>query len=129
VASQFLLAIFLIYIYVPKAGEHRLPLQASVVRVPHPRAGAKKALDLSSGWDGWPDGTFERLFCFEEVDLYNNLLVHWATRSHGVRGGNEFAEEWVEGKRLRRDCLGIIECDNPDCTFSIRPQTTPKAID
>jgi hypothetical protein len=90
---------------------------------------AKKGLDSSSDWDGWPDGTFQREFTFEEVDTYNNLQVHWATKSHGVRGGNNFADKWIDGKRLRRDCLGIITCDNPDCTIAIRPQTTPKGID
>ena len=84
---------------------------------------------MDSEWDGWPNGTFERQFTFEEVSTLDNLLVHWATKSHGVRGGNDFAEEWIDGKRLRRDCLGIIECDNPDCTIAIRPQTTPKGID
>jgi hypothetical protein len=59
------------------------------------------------GWDGWPDGMFEHLFTFEELESYNNLLVHWATKSRGVRGGNDFAEEWVDGKRLRRDCFAI----------------------
>ena len=88
-----------------------------------------KTQRLDSDWDGWPDGTFEREFTFEEVEAYNNLQVHWATKSHGVRGGNSFAEEWRDGKRLRRDCLGIIECDNPDCAIAIRPQTTPKGID
>jgi hypothetical protein len=99
------------------------------VRVPGPppTTQAKKALD--SDWDGWPDGTFETEFTFEEVDTYNNLQVHWATKSHGVRGGNNFAKEWIDGKRLRRDCLGIIKCDNPDCAIAIRPQTTPKGID
>lgn len=98
---------------------------------PPPRVKKAQALDSSSesGWDGWPDGTFEREFTFEEVDAYNNLQVHWATKSHGVRGGNDFAEEWMDGKRLQRHCLGIIQCDNPDCTMTIRPQTTPKGID
>ena len=64
--------------------------------VPPPQE--KKA--LSSDWDGWPDGTFEREFTFEEVDACNNLQVHWATKSHGIRGGNDFAEDWTDGKRL-----------------------------
>ena len=98
---------------------------------PPPRVKKAQALDSSSesGWDGWPDGTFEREFTFEEVDAYNNLQVHWATKSHGVQGGIDFAEEWMDGKRLQRHCLGIIQCDNPDCTMTIRPQTTPKGID
>ena len=103
-----------------------------MVTVPQAPPLAKKALldsNFDSDWDGWPDGIFERDFTFEEVDAYNNLQVHWATKSHGIRGGNSFAEEWIDGKRLRWDCLGIIECDNPDCPIAIRPQTTPKGID
>ena len=57
----------------------------------------KGALDID--WDGWPDGTFSWDFTFEEADTYNNLQVHWATKTHGVRGGDNFAEEWVNGKR------------------------------
>ena len=104
-----------------------MPLRApTTATVPLPLV--KNILDIGD-WDGWPDGTFESEFTFEEVDAYNNLQVHWATKSHGVRGGNNFAEEWVDGKRLHRDCLGIIKCDNPDCTITVRPQTTPKGID
>ena len=99
------------------------------VAVPPLRAKNSSSKVSDSDWNGWPDGTFEREFTFEEVNAYNNLQVHWATKSHGVRGGNNFAEEWIDGKRLRRDCLGIIQCDNPDCTITIRPQTTPKGID
>ena len=94
-----------------------------------PQAPPPEKQCLDSDWDGWPDGTFERKFTFEEVYAFNNLQVHWATKSYGVRGGNSFAEEWRDGKRLRRHCLGIIECDNPDCTIAIRPQTTPKGIE
>ncbi|KAF8815078.1 hypothetical protein BYT27DRAFT_7249550 [Phlegmacium glaucopus] len=92
-------------------GEQRVPMRAPTATVLPPPA--KKALDID--WDGWPDGNFEQEFTFEEVDTYNNLQVHWATKSHGVRGGNNFAEDWVDGKRLHRDCLGIIDStpDNP----------------
>ena len=31
-------------------------------------------------WDGWPDGTFERLFTHAEVDATQGLQVHWAMR-------------------------------------------------
>ena len=86
----------------------------------------KEALDID--WDGWLDGTFSRDFTFEEADTYNNLQVHWATKTHGVRGGDNFAEEWVNRKRVHWDCLGVIECDNPDCAITVRPQTHPKGI-
>ena len=58
-----------------------------------PPSSKKKISGSSSDWDGWPNGTFECEFTFEEVEAYNNLQVHWATKSHGVRGGNDFAEE------------------------------------
>ena len=73
-----------------------------MVTVPPPQE--KKA--LSSDWDGWPDGTFEREFTFEEVDACNNLQVHWATKSHGIRGGNDFAEDWTDGKKATPRLLG-----------------------
>jgi hypothetical protein len=82
-----------------------------------------------NGWDGWPDGFFERDFTFHDVDNYNNLQVHWATKTHGHRGGFDSSDTWEHGKKQHRECLGIIECDNPDCLITIRPQTTRARID
>jgi len=31
----------------------------------------------------------------------------------------KFECEFMFGKRLHQDCLGIIECDNPDCTITV----------
>ena len=80
-------------------------------------------------WDGWPDGFIERDFTFHDVDDYNNLQVHWATKTHGHRGGFDSADSWEHGKKQHRECLGIIECDNPDCLIAIRPQTTRARIE
>ena len=85
-ASNFQPIITLIFAYLLQSEENRRPVHASasVVRVP---TREKKALGCD--WDGWPNGTFELEFTFEEVEAYNNLQVHWATKSHGVRGGND----------------------------------------
>lgn len=32
-------------------------------------------------------------------------------------------------KTLHQDCLGITECDNPDCKITIQTQKTPEGID
>ena len=93
-----------------------MPLHASTIAtIPPPPV--NKALDVD--WNGWPDGLFECEFTFEQVEAYNNLQVHWATKSHGIHGGNSFAEEWINGRRLHRDSLGIIECNNPDCKIIV----------
>ena len=84
---------------------------------------------LAEKWNGWPDGFFERDFTFHEVDDYNNLQVHWATKTHSHRGGFDSADSWEHGKKQHRECLGIIECDNPDCLIAIRPQTTRARIE
>jgi hypothetical protein len=73
-------------------------------------------------WDGWPDGTFERLFTHAEVE---GLQVHWATRRHGGDRKGDLFLKTVEGGKSKRTCLGIIKCDNPDCQFLICPQTRP----
>jgi len=79
----------------------------------------EKEGELAERWDGWPDGFFERDFTFHDVDDYNNLQVHWATKTHGHRGGSDSADSWEHGKKQHRECLGIIECDNPDCLIAI----------
>jgi hypothetical protein len=80
-------------------------------------------------WDGWPDGIFEQEYTFEEVSDLDNLHIHWATRTNGHRGGNDFSESWMKGKRRHKECLGIIECDNPDCIIAVQPQTSKQGID
>jgi hypothetical protein len=81
-------------------------------------------------WDGWPDGTFERLFTHAEADATQGLQVHWAMRRHGGdRKGDLFSKTVEGGKKSKRTCLGIIKCDNPDCQIVIRPQTRPDGIE
>ena len=79
---------------------------------------------IAKKWDGWPDGFFEHDFTFHEVDNYNNLQVHWATKTHGHHGGFDSADSWEQGKKQHRECLSIIKCDNPDCLITIQPQMT-----
>jgi len=79
-------------------------------------------------WDGWPDGSFQCDFTFHKVDEDNNLQVHWSTKTHGHHGGSDFSDSWEQGKKSHKECLGIIECDNPDCLIAIRPQTTWRGV-
>jgi len=80
-------------------------------------------------WDGWPDGYFEKDFTFQEYDVTGRLKVHWAHRvGGGDRKGDLDAEQWENGKRSWRQCLGIISCDNPRCEVITRPNTTPHRI-
>lgn len=106
------------------------PLQVGVA-VPHtavPPSPPLSAPGSETKWDGWPNGIFEREFTFEEVSDLNNLQVHWATRTNGRRGGDDFATSWTSGKRRHKQCLGIIECDNPDCIIAVRPQTSQQGV-
>ncbi|KAJ6534085.1 hypothetical protein B0H19DRAFT_861479, partial [Mycena capillaripes] len=66
-------------------------------------------------WDGWPDGDFSCLFPMSFVEKHNNLQVHWATRPLGRRGGSTEAHRWKEGKLTRRQCEGVLECNDPEC--------------
>ncbi|KAF8169467.1 hypothetical protein K438DRAFT_1615022, partial [Mycena galopus ATCC 62051] len=75
-------------------------------------------------WDGWPDGDFTAVYPMDFVQSTDNLQVHWASSTLGGRhGGSAEAENWENGKLTRRQCQGIIECDNEHCTLVIRPQT------
>ena len=58
----------------------------------------------------------------------NNLYVHWATRMNGHHGGDDFAESWMGGKRGHKQCLGVIECDNPDSFITVQPQTSQQGV-
>ncbi|KAJ7761346.1 hypothetical protein B0H16DRAFT_1211916, partial [Mycena metata] len=79
-------------------------------------------------WDGWPDGDFSALFSTSFVEEYDNLQVHWATRVLGGRGGSSEAETWQDGKLARRQCQGVIECENPQCQVVTRPQTRTDGV-
>ncbi|KAF5323682.1 hypothetical protein D9619_012867 [Psilocybe cf. subviscida] len=80
-------------------------------------------------WDYWPDGAWECDFSIEEHEETKRLMVHWATvGSCGDTTGSVYADNWKEGFCTRRRCLGIIQCDNPDCRIRIRPQTEEKRI-
>ncbi|KAJ6548940.1 hypothetical protein B0H19DRAFT_1300070, partial [Mycena capillaripes] len=74
-------------------------------------------------WDGWPDGEFSALFSMHYVKKNDNLLVHWATRPLGGRGGSTEATTWERGKLTRRQCQGVLECDEDECSVVTRPQT------
>ncbi|KAJ7825884.1 hypothetical protein B0H14DRAFT_2368599 [Mycena olivaceomarginata] len=67
-------------------------------------------------WDGWPDGDFSALFSMRYVEKNDNLHVHWATRPLGGRGGTTHAESWQDGKLTQRQCQGVLECDDDECS-------------
>jgi hypothetical protein len=97
---------------------------------PPAKATTSYPITISSGeWDGWPNGDFDQDFSWKEFEDTSNLHVHWAVRTNGGdRRGSEHAESWERGKKSSRRCLGIIECDNPTCTFIVRPHTSPQGI-
>ena len=77
-------------------------------------------------WDGWPDGTIEQDFTYQEFEKTGNLNAHWAMAvSGGDRKGDEDALVWQRGKRSTRKCLGVIECDNPTCAIITEVFTPP----
>ena len=109
-------------------GEKIMPVNPPKAPVSAPSTVPLTTDALESKWDGWPDGIFQCEFTFKEVSDLNNLHVHWATRTNGRRGGDDFAESWMGGKRRHKQCLGVIECDNPDCFITVRPQTSQQGV-
>jgi len=90
---------------------------------------ADVSVDNDAGWDGWPDGDFERDFDWDLLKQTNSLQVHWACRINGGdRKGEELADTWERGKRATRRCLGVIYCDAEDCKVIVRPQTRAQGI-
>ncbi|KAG2752918.1 hypothetical protein P692DRAFT_20829830 [Suillus brevipes Sb2] len=80
--------------------------------------------NLSERWDGWPDGSFTCLFSWEEAYQTDFLMEHWANRNRGGdKGRSDDAEDWQDGFRTWRTCLGIIVCNEPTCQIITRPAT------
>jgi hypothetical protein len=77
-------------------------------------------------WDGLPDGEIEINATHEEAKECKTFLMHWPFVTSGLptkRGGSATADCWENGKYKRRQCLGTITCNNPDCFATVRPQT------
>ncbi|KAG1839131.1 hypothetical protein DFJ58DRAFT_733490 [Suillus subalutaceus] len=80
--------------------------------------------NLSELWDGWPDGSNAHLFSWEEAYQTDFLMEHWANRNRrGDKGRSDDAQNWQDGFRTWRACLGIIVCDEPTCQIITRPAT------
>lgn len=80
-------------------------------------------------WNYWPDGNLNCNFSSDEFKATKNLMTHFATEVGGgdVRGKKD-ADQWKDGKRATRKCLGIIHCVNfPQCRFLLRPHTKSRA--
>ena len=79
----------------------------------------------ASEWDGWPDGVLELDFTWKEFEATDQLMSHWATKvGGGDRRGDTLAGVWERGKRSTRTCMGIIQCEDEDCEYAVRPFTT-----
>ncbi|KAJ7312270.1 hypothetical protein DFH08DRAFT_822304 [Mycena albidolilacea] len=76
-------------------------------KVPGPTV---EPVSSTAEWDGWPDGS---------------LGFNHTRRS---RGGSADANTWQLGKMTRRQCQGVIKCDNEDCMIIVRPQSRPSGI-
>ncbi|KAF8066481.1 hypothetical protein FPV67DRAFT_1417206 [Lyophyllum atratum] len=107
-----------------------VPIEQPGEQVPKGSTSVPEQSANAMDWDGWPDGEFEKDFTFRDFEESDHLKVHWAVRvGGGDRRGDIFASDWKGGKRSTRQCLGVLECDNPRCQVITRPKTTPKAID
>jgi hypothetical protein len=81
-------------------------------------------------WDGWSDGEWTRLFNITEFEALDQLPVHWSTCIlGGDKKGDPNASTAAGGKLTRRQCMGIIHCENPECSIIIRPQTRLAGIE
>ncbi|KAJ3861183.1 hypothetical protein EV359DRAFT_66693 [Lentinula novae-zelandiae] len=81
-------------------------------------------------WDGWLNGALEADFTWEELDRTGDFRVHWARKDYGSQAGvgDALAEHWSEGKKNTQSCLGVILCNNNQCSTIIRPHTVSGGI-
>ena len=110
------------------------PSQKTPALKPPPTLAKSSAMATSdsciANWNGWPDGEFTCDLTFEEYEKTGNLKVHWAHRvMGGDRTGDLHATSYEKGKRRARKCLGVLDCENPDCEVIVRPHVRPEAID
>jgi hypothetical protein len=87
------------------------------------------AKNTMSDWDGWPNGTIKQDFTWREFEATGQLMSHWVAKvGRGDWRGDTSAEMWKKGKKSSCDCLGIIQCENEDCEYAVRPFTTHQRI-
>jgi len=70
--------------------------------------GTNHVLYWTEDWDGWPNGTFERDFTFEEFEKTGSLSVHWAVT---VNGGDRKGDHQENSNRVAG-----LEPDQPDAS-------------
>lgn len=83
------------------------------------------------GWDGWPDGEFERIFTWAEFQVTGKLRSHWSYETTGGdKTGDMNAEDYNDGYKTSRDCKGVLMCDNRrQCRIVVRAQTREDQIE
>ena len=95
----------------------------------HNHKSTTENVNATSEWDGWPNDVIQQDFTWKEYEFTNQLMSHWAAKvGGGDRKGDISAGMWERGKRSTRDCLGIINCNNEDCHYAVRPFTTRQRI-
>ncbi|KAJ7898235.1 hypothetical protein B0H14DRAFT_2332254 [Mycena olivaceomarginata] len=95
-------------------------------KVPGPTV---EPVSSTAEWDGWTDGDFATIYPMHFVHHTRNPQVHWASTTLGGReGGSADANTWQLGKMTRRQCQGVIKCDNEDCMIIVHPQSRPSGI-
>ncbi|KAK0207398.1 hypothetical protein IW262DRAFT_1302743 [Armillaria fumosa] len=53
-------------------------------------------------------------------------MVHWSTKNNGGDIHRSKDSPAVNGSKIsNKQCLGILQCDNPDCSTGYHPQVTP----
>ncbi|KZV89850.1 hypothetical protein EXIGLDRAFT_136981 [Exidia glandulosa HHB12029] len=78
-----------------------------------------------SPWNHWPDGYIQCDIALEAKQL---PLVHWSHRQRGgSKKGSESAESAADGKPKVFDCLGCVQCSNPECAWRDRVRTRSKS--
>ncbi|KAL0569338.1 hypothetical protein V5O48_012626 [Marasmius crinis-equi] len=87
--------------------------------------------DLIDNWNGWPQGHYHAHVPSSLLHQVDEFRVHWATAMESGschQGTSATAESIHNGYKKIRRCLGLLECDNPNCARITRSHSTPQRV-
>ncbi|KAK7014736.1 hypothetical protein VNI00_019298 [Paramarasmius palmivorus] len=99
------------------------PTDARVQQAPSQHLNPADKADLFHSKDEIDDGKATEI---RPSDLDGGWTVNWAYNAYGgrqVKGASIDADDPNQGRRSYRNCIGSIQCDNPDCNEIIRPKS------
>lgn len=73
-------------------------------------------------WSYFPDGSFQVLVTRAVYHAHEDLLINWTSKNNGSHHKiGESAETEADCWKVNKSCLGVLECDQPNCAVMVLP--------